>query len=169
MQAPPAILSRLDLMAARPSVGGLMALCEENYAALLRLAPQLTTLRGRLMSSPGGRAELRLTIEDQARYTSTLRLTHFLRDADGASGQEALEPDALLRAYHDAEQVEVLSLRETVLPVLSHYDHPALAAKWRANHFLSKWLGYCLREGHRFAPGSSADLSDDRRELLSSA
>lgn len=169
MQAPAPILSRLDLLASRPNVGGLMALCEENYAALLRLAPQLPILRGSLVSSPRGRAQLRLTIEDQARYTSTLRLTHFLGDADVASGQEALEPDALLRAYHDAEQVEVLSLRQTALPVLSHYDHPALAAKWRANLFLSKWLGYCLREGHRFSCGSSADLADDCRELLSSA
>lgn len=145
-----------------------MALCEENYAALLRLAPGLPLLSGRLLSKPSGRAELRLTIDEQSRYTSTLRLTYFLHEGLAAGGQQALEPDARLRAYHDAEQVEVLSLRQTVLPILSHYDYPALAAKWRANLFLSKWLGYCLREGHRFSGSASANAAGDCRELLPS-
>ncbi|MBK5930487.1 DUF1249 domain-containing protein [Halochromatium salexigens] len=167
MQAPSLVFSRLDLLAAAPNVGGLMALCEENYAALLRLAPALPRLRGPLRSKPHGHAELLLAVVDQSRYTSTLRLTHLLH-ADGATGQQPSEPDALLRAYHDAEQVEVLSLRQTVLPVLSHYERPALAAKWRVNLFVSKWLGYCLREGHGFPASASLTAADGRRELLTS-
>lgn len=177
MQAPSLVLSRLDLLAAAPNVGGLMALCEENYGALLRLAPALPGLHGRLRSQPEGRAELLLTMVEQSPYTSTLRLTHLL-PAAGASGQHPAgqqpsrpphsEPDALLRAYHDAEQVEVLSLRQTVLPILSHYERPALAAKWRANLFVSKWLGYCLREGHGFPSSASATLAGEPLELLSS-
>jgi uncharacterized protein YqiB (DUF1249 family) len=72
-----------------------------------------------------------------------------------------------LRAYHDAAQVEVLSLRQTVLPVLRHYDTPALGAKWRANLFVSKWLGYCLSQGYRFTGETST--SSARQELMPSA
>lgn len=177
MQAPSLVFSRLDLLAAAPNVGGLMALCEENYGALMRLAPALPRLHGRLRSQPEGRAELLLTMVEQSPYTSTLRLTHLLPTAGASSqppsGQQSSrqppsEPDALLRAYHDAGQVEVLSLRQTVLPVLSHYERPALAAKWRANLFVSKWLGYCLREGHGFPASASATLAGEQFELLPS-
>ncbi|NBC47863.1 MAG: DUF1249 domain-containing protein [Gammaproteobacteria bacterium] len=167
MQAPPLFVSRLDLRATAPNVGGLMALCEENYNALMGLAPRLPELSGRLRSRPDHQAELLLAITEQAPYTTTLRLTHVFGDEGHEGPQHEDEPDAVLRAYHDAGQVEVLSLRQTILPVLSHYDTPALAAKWRANLFVSKWLGYCLREGHRFS--ANADLpqpAKSNRKLL---
>jgi hypothetical protein len=41
------------------------------------------------------------------------------------------------------------------MPILAHYGPPALALKWRANLFLSKWLVFCLQQGHRF--GAQAD------------
>lgn len=167
MQAPPPFLSRLDLRAAAPNVGALMALCEENYRALMRLAPELPQLSGRLRSRPDDRAELLLAVIGQAPYTSTLRLTHVFGDQGHEGPRSDDEPDAVLRAYHDAGQVEVLSLRQTILPVLSHYDSPALAAKWRANLFVSKWLGYCLREGHGFsANATTPQAASSSRKLL---
>ncbi|MEA3641070.1 MAG: DUF1249 domain-containing protein [Lamprobacter sp.] len=150
------------------NVGGLMALCEENYEALMRLAPALPQLNDPLRSKPEGMAELSLSIIEQSPYTTTLRLTHLL-PAEGATAQHPSEPDALLRAYHDAQQVEVLSLRQTVLPILSHYQAPALAAKWRANLFVSKWLGYCLHQGYRFSLRDDATNAADFHELLPSA
>ncbi|WP_462321092.1 DUF1249 domain-containing protein [Halochromatium sp.] len=148
-----------------------MALCEENYAALMRLAPALAQLDGQLCSTPEGRAELSLSILEQSPYTTTLRLTHVLRGEPPAQTghQHPSEPDAILRAYHDAEQVEVLNLRQTVLPILSHYQAPALAAKWRANLFVSKWLGYCLHQGYRFPLSAGSATAADTRELLPSA
>lgn len=172
MQTPAPFRRRLDLFGTAPSVGSLMVLCEENYGALLRLAPGLAALTGRHLSGSVGQAELLLEIVDQAPYTTTFRLTHLfpnaVQEAPGAADQpHAPEPDALLRAYHDAGQVEVLDLRQTALPVLSHYASPALAAKWRANLFLSKWLGYCVRAGHRFPSGGPRTLPAPARELLS--
>jgi uncharacterized protein YqiB (DUF1249 family) len=167
MQASPLLHCRADLFGASPNVGGLMALCEENYSALMRLAPSLATLSGCVSSKPACRAELKLTVIEQARYTTSLRLTHAFEGSSDES-QPPAEPDAVLRAYHDAEQVEVLSLRQTVLPILSHYDAPALAAKWRANLFLSKWLGYCLGEGYRFTGEAGMTVSSTRPELMPS-
>lgn len=151
MQAPAPFLIPLDLFAERPTVGALMALCEENYRLLHRLAPELPGLGGGLLSRASGHADLLLEVHEQARYTTTLRLTHHF---PASSHGEQIEPDAWLRAYHDAGQVEVLTLRQTVLPLFTHYQAPALFAKWRANLFLSRWLGYCVHAGHRFPPGA---------------
>lgn len=168
MQASTWLVSRLGFNGSSLNVGGLMALCEENYVALMRLAPSLTQLSGCLSSRPEHRTELFLTVLEQSRYTTTLRLTHaFVGSAGGT--QQWSEPDATLRTYHDAEQVEVLNLRQTVLPILSHYDTPALAAKWRANLFVSKWLRYCIGEGHHFTADGQALATAPGRELLPSA
>ena len=166
MQASTGFFSRLALLTPPADVGGLMALCEENYHALLRLAPNLPRLTQRLRSKPNGRAELSLAIVEQSRYTSTLRLTHVLCGESAAARPS--EPDALLRAYHDAKQVEVLQLRQTVLPIFNHYQSPALAAKWRANLFVCKWLGYCLQQGYQFPLSAEQSPTADLPELLSS-
>jgi len=156
MQAPSPLLAKLDLTGDRPTVGALMTLCEENYRALMQLAPQLASLRGVESSHRPGHAHLELAIVDQAPYTTTFRLTHVFRP-DGRVAESLPEPDAMLKAYHDAGQVEVLGLRQTVLPIVSHYESPALHAKWKANLFLSKWLGWCLRNGHRIGPEAGSE------------
>ncbi len=136
----------------RPSVGSLMELCEKNFALLMRLAPNLRDARGVLRSRRRG-VDLHLDVQEQSRYTTLLRLTYYFPD-HGVS-EPRPEPDARLRIYHDARQVEILDLRQTAMPILAHYGPPALAQKWRANIFLSKWLVFCLQQGHRF--GAQAD------------
>jgi uncharacterized protein len=139
----------------RPTVGDLMTLCEENYRLLMRMVPDLRELRGERRSGREGGLDLHLEILEQGPYTTLLRLTHFFPYDDGQVHRvPQADPDALLRAYHDAGQVEVLDLRQTALPIHSHYRPPALLAKWRANIFLAKWLIYCSREGHRFPRGA---------------
>lgn len=146
----------------RPSVGALMGLCEENYRSLLGLVPGLRQLRGEHRSVSAGMA-LHLEVVEQAPYTTLLRLTYLFPYDDGAVHRiPQADPDALLRAYHDARQVEVLDLRQTALPLHNQYRYPALDAKWRANLFLSKWLPYCLGGGHRFpcARYCDCDIAD---------
>lgn len=130
----------------RPSVGDLLALCEENYRRLHYLAPQMKRLQGRHRSSRPDHQDLHLTIVEQTRYTTLLRLTYeFALDEDGAS-----DPDALLRVYHDARQVEVEDLRQQTLPTRRLYEAPGLMNKWRLNLFVSKWLAFCVSQGHLF-------------------
>jgi len=136
--------------AGRPSVGGLMSLCEENYGILGGMVRDLPYLRGEHCCQRDG-IDLHLEIIEQAPYTTLLRLTYFFPYDDGRIHRiPKADPDALLRAYHDARQVEVLDLRQTALPLHNHYRSPALEAKWKANLFLSKWLLYCFGQGHRF-------------------
>lgn len=142
--------SAVPLLFARPNVGDLMRLCEENFALFMRLAPELPHLWGVLTSRRAGGVDLHLRIEEQSKYTTQVRLTYFFAAADGSGPRP--DPDARLRIYHDARQVEVLELRQSLLPLRADYQHPALADKWQANLFLAKWLGFCVREGHGFRP-----------------
>ncbi|WP_295384586.1 DUF1249 domain-containing protein [uncultured Thiodictyon sp.] len=169
MQPPRGPHDLLGLAFARPTVGDLMRLCEENFVLLGRLAPHLKEQRESLVSRRQGRVDLFLLIEEQSRYTSLIRLTHFFPGLERAPGRgpaplaaagddltgQRADPDARLRIYHDARQVEVLDLRQTALPLRSDYQRPALEAKWRVNLFLGKWLAYCLHQGHRFGPVGS--------------
>ncbi|KAA6183319.1 DUF1249 domain-containing protein [Thiohalocapsa marina] len=168
MQSAPPLLATIDLTGRHPTVGGLMQVCEENYQALDALAPGLAQLHGRHLSHEGEGIDLLLEVREQARYTTLFRLTHLFPTVPGSMSDAGLracarptEPDAVLKAYHDAGQVEVLDLRQTVLPLLNHYQPPALQAKWKVNLFLSKWLAYCLHRGHRFP--ASARVQPPRR------
>jgi uncharacterized protein YqiB (DUF1249 family) len=128
-----------------------MSLCEENYHLLLRMIPELRRVQGELRASRMGGPDLHLEIIEQSRYTTLLRLTYLFPYADGKVHRVGeADPDALLRVYHDAGQVEVIDLLETALPLRRDYRSPALQAKWKVNLFLSKWLAYCARQGYRF-------------------
>lgn len=151
-------LTESGLFAERPTVGALLALGEENFHLMERLAPEVRTQKGLLVSRLKGGVDLHLSIEEQARYTTELRLTYFFADGEGIHSGFGADPDARLRVYHDARQVEVLDLRQTALPRLVDYRPPALVSKWRVNLFLRKWLAYCLQQGHRFGCGT-ADAS----------
>ena len=130
----------------RPTMGDLLTLCEENYWYLLSLVPQLHRLQGQHLSCRPDHQDLLLTIVEQTPYTTLLRLTYrFSEDDNGSS-----DPDALLRVYHDARQVEVEDLRQQVLPTRRLYEAPGLMNKWRLNLFVSKWLMFCLQQGHLF-------------------
>ncbi|MBK1732552.1 DUF1249 domain-containing protein [Thiococcus pfennigii] len=149
MQAPLYPWLTRDLLLGRPTVGSLMGLCEGNYALLRRLVPGLNRIQGAHRASCPGDLDLHLDVLEQAPYTSTVRLTYLFASLGDATRRQA-EPDACLRAYHDARQVEVLGLSPKSLPMLRDPDEPLLLDKWRVNLFLAKWLGYCAQQGYRF-------------------
>ena len=136
----------MKLLSGAPTVGALVELCEQNYRLVLNLAPDLLTFSGLQRSQPHGTAALHLDVLEQTTYTSLVRLTHlFLHD-----GRPDPDPDIRVRLYHDACQCEVISLRQSILPLERLYHHPGLEQKWRANQFVSRWLQFCLLQGHLF-------------------
>ena len=136
-----ALLRSLDQ---EPTMGRLLDLCEENYQSLLTLFPELSQHKGVFESRLPEQAHLKLTVLEQSKYTSLINLTYSFDD-----DQES-DPDAVLRVYHDAEQVEVEQVRQSNLPELSLYEAPGLVNKWRANIFVGKWLRFCVNQGHFF-------------------
>lgn len=151
MQAPPDLWHPLWSLATRPTVGGLMDVCEDSYQSLMQLAPDLRRARSSLRATSPVGVDLYLQVLEQSRYTTLIRLTYAFARAAGTDS-DCLAPNARLCVYHDAMQVEVVDLDQTALPIYRHYVHPALDAKWKANHFLARWLAYCVRQGYRFAP-----------------
>ena len=134
------------LLYCSPTVGGLLDLCEENYAILMQLAPGLRILQGKSASCRPGHMDLYLEVLEQTPYTTMIHITYYFSHREG---QQA-DPDAILRVYHDARQIEVVQLEQHVLPVEPNYQHPSLFNKWKINVFLSKWLAFCVAQGHRF-------------------
>jgi len=134
------------ILSDKPTVGALMDLCEENYAFISRLIPDLSNMQGRDCSRSREHADLYLEILEQSRYTSLIHLTYYF---DSREKQEP-DPDVVLKVYHDAGQVEVVDLKQSVLPLHSLYDAPGLQNKWQANLFVSKWLAFCVHQGHQF-------------------
>ena len=143
-------------LAGGPTVGVLMDLCETNFALVARLVPDLLQIDGVHHSCRAGAAPLHLEVLERSRYTTLVRLTH-LFDQDGRHDPD---PDVRVRVYHDARQAEVVDLRQSVLPVVGRYDAPGLVEKWRANHFLCRWLQFCLSQGHSFAAAERPDQRD---------
>jgi uncharacterized protein YqiB (DUF1249 family) len=135
-----------NLLEGRPSLGGLLDLCGENYALMLRLAPGLVLMQGHQVSRREEPMDLHLDIIEQTPYTSLFRLTYRFYEGD----QWLADPDARFRAYHDLRQLEVLELRQKALPLGGRPDLCSLQRKWQANLFVSKWLGYCCRQRYAF-------------------
>lgn len=135
-----------NLADAKATVGQLMDLCEENYRLLIMLAPGLTHMSGSYHSMVAGQQDLHLEVLEQSPYTTLIHLTYYFPHKE--NGQA--DPDATLRVYHDAQQIEVVTIRESALPVTNNYIHPGLRDKWKANSFIGKWLSYCYLRGHFF-------------------
>lgn len=135
------------LLIAPPTVGALMSLCEENYAHLLRMAPELRAMSGTQQSRRAGHMDLYLQVLEHTPYTSLIHLTYYFDHHDG----QKPDPDVVLRVYHDARQVEVQELNQHVLPMERLFESPGLLNKWRANLFVSKWLAFCVLQGHGFS------------------
>jgi uncharacterized protein YqiB (DUF1249 family) len=95
----------------------LMDLYENNYIRLRRLIPDLSELPESSVSKLVGCLSLHLTILERTKFTTTLSLTYYFKEAE----QTIAEPALTIRVYHDAHQVEVLTgdLRHGRL----HYDH----------------------------------------------
>ena len=134
------------------TVGDLMALCEENYRHLHNLVPQLRRLQGEHCSSRPDHQDLHLRVIEQTPYTTLIRLTYRFPLTD----EGVCDPDALLRVYHDARQVEVEDLRQQALPTERLYEAPGLENKWRLNLFVGRWLAFCLAQGHLFVDDVTA-------------
>jgi hypothetical protein len=133
---------------------GLMELYESNYIRLRNLVPDPDALQPEVISRVPDVLDLHLRIVERCKFTTTLNLTYHFSDAEGAFPA----PDIRVRIYHDAQVGEVIAcgrrrgLRHAEYNRMHH--HHTLEEKWRMNRFLQKWLGYCLRQGHRFNPNS---------------
>lgn len=145
----------------RRDFAGLMELYECNYIQLRKLVPDMDGVPEVAVSRVYGALDLHMRVLERCKYTTTLHLSYHFDDEHGIF----LAPDIRVRIYHDAQVGEVMScghlrsVRETGYNKNSN-DVP-LNRRWHINRFLYKWLGYCLMQGHSFAPGCTTEPAAD--------
>jgi len=141
-------------------LGELMALYECNYIRLRQMIACLPAGDEPVVSRLDGALDLHLRVLERSRYTTTLLLTYWFEDGEGAFPA----PEIRVRLYHDARLAEVLSCGRRRGRRDALYDRTrrpySLDQKWSMNRFLQKWLGYCLRQGHRFGRRPDATPAD---------
>ncbi|MBA6413860.1 DUF1249 domain-containing protein [Parahaliea sp. F7430] len=125
-------------------IASLHAVCEANYARLLRLFPDYEHSNHREFHLGAGR--VRLEVLERCRYTTIFRLQQSQAEAEWL-GRLRIE----LRAYHDAGMLEVAAF-QSQRHVAARYSYPnpkmlQQDEKVRQNHFLSEWLEHCLCNG----------------------
>lgn len=133
-----------------PDLTRQMALCEANYARLMKLLPDLDSCDERCyqLSWPDHQALLRLQVDERFTYTTTLLVT-----PQHEHDSPWLQPPRLVvRLYHDAGMAEVICQRrrKQLSGVYSYpnrqMSHPD--EKVQLNQFLGEWLSHCLSHGH---------------------
>ena len=129
----------------------LMDLYEINYVRLRVLLPDLSSIRDSAVSEVPDCIGLYLQVVERTRYTTTLRLYYAFPE----HGEDRNAPYLKIRIYHDARTAEAMTgnvQRDNGSVDFSE----SLESRWRRNRFLYKWLGYCLRRGHRFREGDAS-------------
>ena len=122
----------------------LHAVCEANYARLLRLFPdyELANLR----EFNVGTARVRLEVIERCRYTTIFHL-HQQHAAARWLGSLRIE----VRAYHDAGMLEV-GMFQSHRQIAARYQYPndkmfQQDEKSQQNRFIADWLEHCLQNG----------------------
>ena len=128
----------------------LHAVCEANYARLLRLFPDYENSNRRDFII--GTATVRMEVVERCRYTTIFRLNQQHSEARWL-GSLCVE----VRAYHDAGMLEV-GMFQSHRRVAARYQYPndkmfQQDEKSQQNRFLADWLEHCLQNGR-----SSVDL-----------
>lgn len=150
----------------RETFAALMDLYEHNFMRLKKLLPDLGCVEQSGISSVAGCLDLHVSVLEQSKFTSLITLSYcFNREA-----AKVMEPNLVIRVYHDVAMAEVLSgeLHHGQLK-LKNLPETAISERWQLNRFLYKWLGFCLHIGHTFdSKSSSSGLNQQINQILSS-
>jgi len=127
----------------------LMDLYESNFIKLRKLLPEPDKIDDSVISKIAGHLDLYIKVIERSQFTTTFYMSYCFSTEHGLQ----MEPNLKIRIYHDAQLAEVMAghLHHGKL-ILDNLPADALREKWQLNRFLNKWLGYCIRQGHSFAP-----------------
>jgi hypothetical protein len=133
----------------------LHALCEANYARLLRLFPDYEGRNSKHFSVDG--VQVHMEVLERSRYTTLFKLQCFRgASAEAADFAWLYPPDIEARAYHDAAMLEVVRF-QSANRTQGRYSYPNPSMhqqdeKHQQNAFLAEWLSHCLHHGQAAIP-----------------
>jgi uncharacterized protein YqiB (DUF1249 family) len=138
------MLQRAKKKPFRLDLAEMHAICEANYARLLRLFPGYENTNTREFYVADAR--VRLEVIERCRYTTIFHL-HQLHAHDNWLGRLRVE----VRAYHDAGMLEV-GMFQSHRRIAPRYQYPnermyQQDEKSQQNRFLADWLEHCLLNG----------------------
>lgn len=143
-----------------PDLPALIELYESNYVRMMRLAPELESQSGTVVSRVSGALDLYMTVEERFKYTTSLILTYRFEH----EGMVSLEPRARVCVYHDVRAAEVVShyrrRRNRSVDPWRRGHMPEVMRRWRMNRFLNKWLRFCGHQGHLFLACTASKVVD---------
>ena len=142
-------MQRAEKQAYRVDLAALHAICEANYARLLKLFPDYESRNSHEFDV--GTARVRIDVVERSRYTTIFRLFQTQAEAEWL-GLLRVE----VRAYHDAGMLEVGAF-QSHRRVQGRYTYPNARMyqqdeKSQQNHFLADWLEHCLENGRSTVP-----------------
>ena len=125
------------------NLSGLHAVCEANYARLLRLFPDYETCNGREFVLDSARVTMEVT--ERCRYTTFFRLQQ--QSDTTLLGHLRID----VRVYHDARMLEVGTF-QSHRRIDARYEYPNKGMyqqdeKSQQNQFLADWLEHCQCSG----------------------
>jgi uncharacterized protein YqiB (DUF1249 family) len=131
-----------------PDLTRQMAICQGNYARLLKLLPQHeATCREFDLCHNSQQVRVTLQVDEVFRYTSTV----IMRQSQPGGSRWLDAPELVIRLYHDASMAEVIcTRRRRQLSGVYGYPNPDMHQpdeKHQLNLYLSEWLNQCLRYG----------------------
>lgn len=127
-----------------PHLPSMLAVCDNNYARLLRLLPDCDTQDLSYRFVINAKLTYQIVILDSSRYTSTLEMSQI-----ALGSPDYLKPVMQIRLYHDAQMAEVISSQQ-VGAIKAAYKYPNVKMhqpneKAMVNQFLAEWLAFCVR------------------------
>ena len=152
----------------RLNLADLHAVCEANYARLLRLFPEYETANTREFNL--GSSRVTIEVVERCRYTTIFRIVQkpiSQQPSQQHKDQQHKAPQrerqapteapwlgsirAEVRAYHDATMLEVGSF-QSHRHIQARYQYPnnnmyQQDEKCQQNRFLADWLEHCIQSG----------------------
>ena len=131
-----------------PHLPSLLAVCEMNYARLLRLLPDCDSVDLRYKFGLNSHSTYEITIIESSRYTSTIEFSQLSKGMP-----DYLKPVMQVRLYHDAQMAEVIS-SQNFSAFKPSYQYPNSRMHQRnekemVNRFLAEWLSFCLQQKNK--------------------
>lgn len=129
-----------------PSLKNFMALCEQNYANLMRLLPAIEPQGFYSSFSVNEHLAYQIEVKEVCKFTTMVECAQIQNGLP-----EYLRPVMQVRLYHDARVAEVTH-SQNVSRIQGSYDYPNdkmhhQDEKLMINLFLKEWLGFCISHG----------------------
>jgi len=127
------------------ALANMMNVYENNYKQLIQLVPDVDVKRLILTSANDGLANVQIDVLERCKYTTFLKLTHFLGSNDGMIPHLTMK----LRVYHDAKLAEVIdSQNQSQFKAVNDYPNKKMHhtyEKRQINLFFGDWLTHCIK------------------------